>query len=354
MGLVRRAGIYYSMDMKMDIKVLDLFSGGGGSSWGAYKAGATIACGIDAWEIASSVYNDNFPGCAVNATITSDSDPRDVQQYGPFDLILASPECTNHSCARGNRPKDEASRMTASHVLNYIRHFEPRWVVIENVVNMKGWDKYDDLLDTLQAMGYEINEQILDASHFGVPQSRRRLFILCDRLLKPLDVNPTTELVPPSARTILDPPGTWKTSPLITPKRAKPTIERALRAQNNLPPGEDFIVVYYGSDAAGGWQSLDKPLRTLTTLDRFGLVEHGPEGLTLRMLQVPELQRAMGLDPEFRIECGTRRNKVKLLGNGVCAPVMQAIVETLISREYMPSELQDSECQEKFLVASCG
>ncbi len=340
--------------MKSDIRVLDLFSGGGGSSWGAFKAGATICCGIDAWEVASAVYDDNFPGCAVNSTITSDSDPREIGKYGPFDMLLASPECTNHSCARGNRPKDESSRMTASHVLNYIRYFTPRWIVIENVVNMKRWRRYSGLLDSLESMGYKLNEQILDASHFGVPQSRRRLFILGDRLVNPLDVVPTTKLCPPPARTVLDPSGTWKTSPLLAPKRARATIERVMRAQKKLPPGEDFLVVYYGSDAAGGWQSLDKPLRTLTTLDRFGLVENTSQGLTLRMLQVPELQRAMGLGPDFRLLHGTRRNKVKILGNGVCAPVMQAIVATLTLRECMPSASLQLGSFDDIPMASCG
>ena len=62
-----------------------------------------------------------------------------------------------------------------------------------------------------------------------------------------------------------------------------------------LAQGEDFLVVYYGSDRAGGWQRLDRPLRTLTTLDRFGLVQWRGKTPTLRMLQVPEIERAMGL-----------------------------------------------------------
>jgi hypothetical protein len=54
---------------------------------------------------------------------------------------------------------------------------------------------------------------------------------------------------------------------------------------------------------------VDRPLRTLTTLDRFGLVKwHGPEP-TLRMLQVPELRRAMGFPDSFRLERGTCRDR---------------------------------------------
>ncbi|WP_223201951.1 hypothetical protein, partial [Streptococcus pneumoniae] len=58
-------------------------------------------------------------------------------------------------------------------------------------------------------------------------------------------------------------------TPLFTRDRAKGTLERAERAIKELGPNEPFLLVYYGSDKAGGWQSLDRPLRTVTTLDRF-------------------------------------------------------------------------------------
>jgi len=63
-----------------------------------------------------------------------------------------------------------------------------------------------------------------------------------------------------------------------------------------------FLLVYYGTDGSGGWQPLDRPLRTLTTLDRFGLVTWKGDTPMLRMLQVPELQRAMGFDPRFILD----------------------------------------------------
>jgi DNA (cytosine-5)-methyltransferase 1 len=73
---------------------------------------------------------------------------------------------------------------------------------------------------------------------------------------------------------------------------------------------------------------LDVPLRTITTLDRFALVEPAPRGHTMRMLQVSELSRAMGLQ-RHRLERGSRRDRIQLLGNGVCLPVMKAVVGNL-------------------------
>jgi DNA (cytosine-5)-methyltransferase 1 len=47
------------------------------------------------------------------------------------------------------------------------------------------------------------------------------------------------------------------------------------------------------------------------------------------MLQVPEIQRAMGFDTGFKLERGSRRERIRLLGNAVCPPVMKAIIVTL-------------------------
>jgi DNA (cytosine-5)-methyltransferase 1 len=107
------------------------------------------------------------------------------------------------------------------------------------------------------------------------------------------------------------------------------TLARADRAIAELGEGVPFLVVYYSTDGAGGWQRLDRPIRTLTTLDRFGLVEWNDTEPTLRMLQVPELKRAMGFDAAYKLQHGTRRDQIKLLGNGVCPPVMRHIVAAL-------------------------
>ena len=67
-------------------------------------------------------------------------------------------------------------------------------------------------------------------------------------------------------------------------------------------------------------------------MDRFALIEPGDDGYRMRMLQVPELRRAMGFGNDFKLDHGTRRDRIRILGNGVCPPVMEAVVESLISR----------------------
>ncbi len=318
--------------MRMVIRALDLFCGGGGSSWGAQAAGARIVCGIDADPIASEAFARNFPAArALHLRMTRSTGRRVLGDLGRLDLLLASPECTNHTHARGNRPIDENSRATARFVVNFARDLLPRWVVIENVVQMKVWDGYDRLIGDLDALGYHIAPMVLDARDFGVPQQRRRLFVLCDLERDPPRLVEGFREGGPTAATILDPPGTWRSTPLRRPGRAVATLERAERAIAALGEGVPFLIVYYGTDASGGWQRLDRPLRTITTIDRFGLVTWTDGEPWLRMLQVPELKRAMGFGAGYDLDgVGRRRDRIRLLGNGVAPPVMEAVVRALV------------------------
>lgn len=316
------------------IRTFDMFCGGGGSSYGAALAGASIVGGVDAWPLATDVFADNFPEAKVIRGRVEEIDPRVIlDKVGSIELLLASPECTNHSCARGARPRVEESRETALHVVRYARVIKPRWIIIENVVHMRPWSRYPNLLQQLRNEGYRVAEHVLDAADHGVPQRRRRLFLLCDRECEPPSRIPKKRGPKRSAASILDSPGVWKRSPLDNGRRAAATLERAERGFAVLGRDAPFLIVYYGSDGAGGWQPLTVPLRTITTLDRFGLCEPSDDGPKLRMLQVPELARAMGFNEDLFLKRGTRRDRIMLLGNGVCPPVMAAVVKALVGRE---------------------
>ena len=316
----------------MRIRTLDLFSGCGGSSAGAKKAGAIIVAAIDAWDLATSAYCDNFPGARVITNRLEKVKIRSLHKsIGRIDLLLASPECTNHTCAKGNGKRSEASRETALQVLRFARQFKPRWIVIENVTQMRQWHRYQSFLSGLLEMGYKFREQVLDAKDFGVPQKRRRLFILCDLNATPPKIKSRSKGGTKVVNEILDRNGKWKSQPLFSDKRAANTVVRYLTGLERVGEQTPFLLVYYGSDGGGGWQRLDRPLRTVTTVDRFALVQNVSGNPAIRMLQVPELKRAMGFKAGYQLNGGSRRDRIRLLGNAVCPPVMTAVVRALTS-----------------------
>lgn len=312
------------------MKVLDLFCGAGGSSFGARAAGAEIVCGIDMWDVATRTFSSNFPDAVVKTSRLEDIDPYALrEEIGDIDTLMASPECTNHTCAKGSAPRSEESRATALQTVRFAQAFKPKWIIMENVVHMRPWSRYSEMKEALSDLGYSVSEFVLDAADFGVAQNRRRLFVVCSSVNSVSAPKRRQSAKKKFVAQILDDPGTWKTSPLFTTKRAAATLERAQRGLREVGQDAPFLIVYYGSDGAGGWQGIDRPLRTITTVDRFALVEPSLAGHTMRMLQVPELTRAMGFTKRYKLPFGTRREKIHMLGNGVCPPVMKRIVSSL-------------------------
>lgn len=311
---------------------VDLFCGGGLGARGALRAGAVPLLAVDAWDIAVSTYKDNFPGANVLCSPIEDLSPKELAQRYKPDVLLTSPECTSHSIARGARPACEKSRETAIGIVPWLESMSPRWLIVENVKRMKKWDRHHDLLRTVESSGYTVSDLYLNAAEFGAPQSRRRMFLVCSRQGLTISENDLLEAhrrPPKDVTSIIDWSGKYVSQPLYRKGRAKPTLERAERAMLELGEGIPFIIVYYSSDYAGGWQTIDAPLRTVTTIDRFGLVTWEGKTPYLRMLQPPELLSAMGAGSTHKLNHGSRRDRIKLCGNGVCSPVIEAIFRRL-------------------------
>ena len=319
------------------IRCIDLFCGAGGSSCGARAAGVEPVAGVDMWPLAIQAYQSNNPNARTYPQALEHLDPHKlVREVGPVHIMLASPECTNHSVAKGNGKRDKGSQRTAFQVIRFAEVLQSRWLVIENVAKMKQWSEYRKWLRQLKEIGYKYPlEVVLDAQDYGVAQSRKRLFIICD-LEREVSVPPKHGGRRPTVRSVLtttDGDGRkWAFQPLNKEGRAEATLERAARAIREVGKNDEFLMVYYGTDGAGGWQTLDRPLRTITTLDRFALVRPNCRGHEMRMLQPPELAAAMGFPEDYIWPETARRNKIKMIGNAVCPPVMQAIVSHLIRK----------------------
>lgn len=318
---------------KSEMRTFDLFCGAGGSSRGAVMAGATPVAALDMWDLATETYELNFPN-----VVTYTSRARQLaakrlrEEVGEINLLLASPECTNHSIARGNKPPCEDSRNTAFEVIRFAKVLKPRWVVVENVLQMRRWDRFEEWIEKLQAIGYQTDVGVLDAQFHSTPQSRRRLFVVGDLEAEPSLPDPLRQ----TKKTVASILGRgepkrqpWAFTPVKMPNRAKATVKRANRAIKALGDDAEFVMVYYGTDAAGGFQTLDRPLRTVTCLDRFAYVRRNGCGHEMRMLQPSELAAAMGFPKEHVWPKCTRREQIKLIGNAVCPLVMRDVIAAL-------------------------
>ena len=289
------------------MRAIDLFAGAGGTSTGAVSVGVEVVASVNHWPVAVATHTLNHPGAMHVCQDIATVDPTTMPAH---DLMLASPSCVGHTRARGREASHhDACRATADDVLRFAEANRPRAVVVENVPEMMQWARYRSWRMGWSDLGYRVSEQVIDAADAGVPQHRRRLFVVASRTRKPIAIpQPTHAHV--AARSCLDlDGGSW------SPWRewCENTRRRVIRGQVDY--GADCLVPYYG--AAEGGRSLDRPIGTLTTVDRYALVR----GDLARMLTVPEMLRLSSFPAGYQL-AGTKRDGVKLIGN--CVPPMLA------------------------------
>jgi DNA (cytosine-5)-methyltransferase 1 len=191
----------------------DLFCGLGGFSQGAEESGRVrTVLAVNHWRPAAYSFQANHPGARVICARIDDVDPRNDHTLPELDLLLASPECTHHSIARGGQPVEDQKRATPWHVVIWTECKRPQWVVVENVREFRDWgpliqkrDKHGrPMLDrkgrpwmipdpqrkgeifrqwvrALESIGYRLDHQILNAADFGAATTRQRLFIIAKR-----------------------------------------------------------------------------------------------------------------------------------------------------------------------------
>ena len=128
------------------------------------------------------MYHQNFPDVMVHTARLEDLDKDKLKcTVGRIDILLSSPECQSHSKARGNLPRNESSQHTAFQTIDYASTFKPRWIVIENVQQIRNWAEWGGLKSQLKRLGYHLQELVLNSADYGTPQTRRRLFLAADR-----------------------------------------------------------------------------------------------------------------------------------------------------------------------------
>lgn len=311
----------------MTMTVADLFAGLGGTTLGATQAGMNVVASANHWPLAVGVHALNHPEVE---HFTQDLQQANFHDWPDFDVLAASPACQGHSHARGkDRPHHDATRSTAWAVIAAAEAKTPKFIVVENVEQFSSWRLYPQWESCLQALGYTLSSQVLDAADFGVPQHRRRLFVV--GVHQSVGTTPFThpqgrhKHVPASA--ILDfGDGSW--SPIERADRAPATLARIRNGRARF--GDRFLAPYFGSGSGTTGRDLGRPLGTLTTRDRYSLID----GDRMRMLTGRECLRGMGFPDSYRVPT-TRKMQIFLAGNAVSPPVARAMFEAI--KSYQPN-----------------
>jgi len=168
------------------LKSLDLFAGIGGMTLGFRAAGIHTVAAIDIEKSCAEVFPTNFPETQfIHDSVTSFADAEIESRFKDgVDIIAGGPPCQGFSMIGLRDPSDERSRLIFE-FRRYVQVIRPKYFVMENVPGMLSAEKgewVEKLVHQLDGDGYNVADPIiLSASEFGVPQERRRVFLLGTR-----------------------------------------------------------------------------------------------------------------------------------------------------------------------------
>ena len=157
------------------MRVVDLFSGCGGMSLGFKEAGFDIVGAFDNWDAAVEIYKANFKHPIYKADLSNADYIQTIKELNP-DLIVGGPPCQDYSIA-GKREMGKRANLTIKFG-EIVSQVKPTWVVFENVYNIERFPTLPQLKKMLMNAGYGISTKVLDASLCGVPQKRKRFFLV--------------------------------------------------------------------------------------------------------------------------------------------------------------------------------
>lgn len=168
-------------------KAIALFSGCGGLSLGFAAEGFNLVGHVEIEDSANQIYAENFVGSKLLGhdicDITDDQMKSWIDTYGAIDVLIGGPPCQGFSLAGKRDPNDIRNQLYTyyAHMVSVIR---PKVFVMENVrllTSMKTSDGklfIDCIMDDFSKNGYHISKHEINASDYGVPQSRERVILI--------------------------------------------------------------------------------------------------------------------------------------------------------------------------------
>jgi DNA (cytosine-5)-methyltransferase 1 len=358
------------------IHVIDLFAGAGGLSIGAHQAGANVAASVEFDSVACRTLraNSQFHGEVLEGDVCAFDGAalRKVSGLRARDplVIVGGPPCQPFSKAAywteegedaayrrarasgvaANKP-DVPTRVRLDPRRDLVREYwrlviesNAQGFVFENVPSIKhprNRPVYDELVKCAGEAGFHITEVVANAAKYGVAQTRERVLILGSRRSAPVMPEETHSLDGAS-----DLPRAVSAGEALKKFRAKKFFEpeevvsgRWAKHLEEVPPGWN----YKAHTAWAGhqnpafvtetrfWNFLLKlaPTRPSWTLAASPGPWTGPFHWESRRLRTPEMAALQGFPEGYRIE-GSRRERVRQLGNAVPVPLARAMIKSVL------------------------
>ncbi len=176
---------------------IDLFAGAGGLSLGLEWAGFSVQVGADHDPLAAETHAANISGLSFSGDLQDPTNFLDqLQAWGieGIDLLAGGPPCQPFSRAgqsklrnlvqNGARPAHDPRVDLWTSYVSIVKALKPRAVLMENVPDVASWNEgavLTGVLTLLSDLGYQVEARVLAASDFGIPQHRKRLFIVGTR-----------------------------------------------------------------------------------------------------------------------------------------------------------------------------
>lgn len=182
------------------INAVDLFCGAGGTSSGLIAAVNALGMdikltAINHWDIAIATHTKNHEHVAHFCQSIETLRPIDIIKGRRLQLLVASPECTHHSRARGGMPRSDQKRADAWLLLRWIQDLYVENILIENVKEFQEWgplnakglpdkrykgDSFRAFIKTLE-INYTVEYKVLNCADYGDPTTRERFFLIAKR-----------------------------------------------------------------------------------------------------------------------------------------------------------------------------
>jgi DNA (cytosine-5)-methyltransferase 1 len=235
------------------MKAVDLFCGCGGMSAGIQSAGFEVIAGVDIERKYLLTFSHNFPKALSMKTDICQLPPEEFMsalklKRGELDLLAGGPPCQGFSknVPRSQRFLEDPNNQLVRRFLDYVEMMKPRFVIMENVAEMKnGFEQSysDEILERLVSNGYETTHAVLNAADFGVPQRRRRAFFVAGR------DGITPSLPQPRYSASSDTGGLFPLNPHVT-------VREAIGDLPSVKHGEGEEETLYAADPGSAFQKL--------------------------------------------------------------------------------------------------